>query len=507
MLAMLGDLSERMNRMEVSQREQGGKNWQGSPESSIASRQQEVGAGINLQTLNRTPTKESPNVSPATYFGIRRQQQAGVEGPHARKAEEGVNMGQAPVPGIYRADLPEGRYPGMGMPNGVCVYPGQPGVGMPDAQQRKLALQPFDGKELYHGLGCGFMEWGKEFVRQVGFAERACGFVWPEDIKVDVLGQHLAGKAQTYYRRQVETWWFENQTLVHAMQRLLQSSTTKISPAQSLKLFTAPKASHRKWTDHFLYLTAVSDACGGADNLVLDNIVHYADPHMRTTMLSRLDFHRTDYLRQAEELAQFAQSTELDTHSKSFGRDVVNTVEVAQEFKEKHKSRPSLPRTDTRTCFKCGEVGQIRSRCPKMKKKPSGANYVFAVGRGASRSPGQWILDSGSSRHLVNDPSLLTDPIDCRSECMTAATDGSALRITLQGTVDIQVVALGVVNTVRLLNVHYAENLEGNILSYGLLEARVAFSNIEEGGACCPPVWVVLPSWTWKVATTCWLSR
>uniref|UniRef100_A0AAV1TSQ0 Uncharacterized protein n=1 Tax=Peronospora matthiolae TaxID=2874970 RepID=A0AAV1TSQ0_9STRA len=177
MLAMLGDLFERMNRMEVSQREQGGKNWQGSPDSSIASRQQEVGAGINLQTLSRTPPKESPNVSPATYFGIRRQQQAGVEGPHARKAEEGVNMGQAPVPGIYRAGLPEGRYPGMGMPNGVCVYPGQPGVGMPDAQQRKLALQPFDGKELYHGLGCGFMEWGKEFVRQVGFAERACGFV------------------------------------------------------------------------------------------------------------------------------------------------------------------------------------------------------------------------------------------------------------------------------------------------------------------------------------------
>uniref|UniRef100_A0AAV1TA42 Retrovirus-related Pol polyprotein from transposon TNT 1-94-like beta-barrel domain-containing protein n=1 Tax=Peronospora matthiolae TaxID=2874970 RepID=A0AAV1TA42_9STRA len=107
-----------------------------------------------------------------------------------------------------------------------------------------------------------------------------------------------------------------------------------------------------------------------------------------------------------------------------------------------------------------------------MKKKPSGANFVFAVGRGASRSPGQWILDSGSSRHLVNDPSLLTDPIDYRSECMTAATDGSALRITLQGTVDIQVVALEVVNTVRLLNVQYAENLERNILSYGLLEAK-----------------------------------
>uniref|UniRef100_A0AAV1UTY9 Uncharacterized protein n=1 Tax=Peronospora matthiolae TaxID=2874970 RepID=A0AAV1UTY9_9STRA len=108
-----------------------------------------------------------------------------------------------------------------------------------------------------------------------------------------------------------------------------------------MKLFTAPQASHRNWTDHFLYLTAVSDACGGADSLVLDNDVHYADPHMRTTMLSRLDIHRTDCMRQAEELTQFAQSTEVDTHSKNFGRDVVNAVEPEKELEDKPKPRSS----------------------------------------------------------------------------------------------------------------------------------------------------------------------
>ena len=102
MLVMLRDLSKRVNRMEVSQREQDGKNWQGSPESSIASREKEVGAGINLRTLERTPPKESPNVSPENYFGIRRQQQqAGVEGPHVILAEPGINMGQASVPGVF----------------------------------------------------------------------------------------------------------------------------------------------------------------------------------------------------------------------------------------------------------------------------------------------------------------------------------------------------------------------------------------------------------------------
>ena len=131
------------------------------------------------------------------------------------------------------------------MLNRMYVHPGPQVAGMSDAQHRKLALQPFDGKNLYHGLGRGFLEQVKELVRQVRFAERACGFAWPEDIKVDVMGQHLTGKAQTHYRRQVETWWSEYQTLIHAMRRLFQTSITKISPAQSLNLFTAPNPCHR----------------------------------------------------------------------------------------------------------------------------------------------------------------------------------------------------------------------------------------------------------------------
>ena len=75
-----------------------------------------------------------------------------------------------------------------------------------------------------------------------------------------------------------------------------------------MKLFTAPKSPQRSWTEHYLYLTAVSDACRGMDNLVLDNIVHYADPSMRMTMLSRLNTNRFDFLRQAEELAQVCAS-------------------------------------------------------------------------------------------------------------------------------------------------------------------------------------------------------
>ena len=41
----------------------------------------------------------------------------------------------------------------------------------------------------------------------------------------------------------------------------------------------------------------------------------------------------------------------------------------------------------------------------------------------------------------------MINPTDCQSECLTAATDGGVLRVTKQGSVDIEVVALGVINT------------------------------------------------------------
>ena len=89
-------------------------------------------------------------------------------------------------------NMPAGLLPGMGGPSPMFYQQNQIPMGVPYGRQRKLALQPFDRKELYHGLGSGFIEWGKEFMRQVNFSERACGFVWPGDINVDMLGQHLA---------------------------------------------------------------------------------------------------------------------------------------------------------------------------------------------------------------------------------------------------------------------------------------------------------------------------
>ncbi|KAG3093770.1 hypothetical protein PI124_g10493 [Phytophthora idaei] len=81
-----------------------------------------------------------------------------------------------------------GRFPAQDQNGGSVRYP--------DARQKKLAIRPFNGKVLYVVLGSGFLEWGRRFERQVNIAQSACGFTWPEDVKMDLLSHYLSGTVE-----------------------------------------------------------------------------------------------------------------------------------------------------------------------------------------------------------------------------------------------------------------------------------------------------------------------
>ena len=148
-------------------------------------------------------------------------------------------------------------------------------------------------------------------MRAINLAESSCGFTWSEDVKVDLLVHHLSGMAERYYHKQVDTWWNQRPTLDYVMCQLLATFKTTITASQAMKLFMQKKDSKRTWAEHYLYMVAVSDESGGADSLVLDNIVHHASPELMNVMRAKYDPTRVDYLRHAEDLAHFAQSIEL----------------------------------------------------------------------------------------------------------------------------------------------------------------------------------------------------
>uniref|UniRef100_A0AAV1UYM3 Uncharacterized protein n=1 Tax=Peronospora matthiolae TaxID=2874970 RepID=A0AAV1UYM3_9STRA len=138
------------------------------------------------------------------------------------------------------------------------------------------AIENFDGKEVYPGLGSGFAPCGKRLLRQVRIAEELSGCIWTVDIKMDVLGRYLTGKAGQHFHSQVDTWYTKNPQIWYSMDRMNIKFGPRISRSQSFKLFTCKKKESISWNDHVLYLILVSDAVGCAQDQVLENIAKYA---------------------------------------------------------------------------------------------------------------------------------------------------------------------------------------------------------------------------------------
>ncbi|KAE8951931.1 hypothetical protein PR002_g32821 [Phytophthora rubi] len=115
----------------------------------------------------------------------------------------------------------------------------------------------------------------------------------------------------------------------------------------------------------------------------------------------------------------------------------------------------------------------MKRDCPG-EKTPKGGKVTLAVSSACTTrglaDDGVWILDSGSSVHLVNDESLLRDTVDYVDSWSTA--NGGMHSVTKRGAVELRTVVDGSESRVDLTNVYYSKGVINNIISYGLLEEK-----------------------------------
>ena len=93
---------------------------------------------------------------------------------------------------------------------------------------------------------------------------------------------------------------------------------------------------------------------------------------------------------------------------------------------------------------------------------------VLTVSNPGDKYHGNWILDSGASRHLVHDETLLIDSAACNYE--VAMADSESPNLTQVGNVRLKVIARGLDSTVMLTDVYLVPRLAKNIIFYDKLE-------------------------------------
>ena len=211
--------------------------------------------------------------------------------------------------------------------------------------------------------------------------------------------------------------------------------------------------------------------------------------------MAKYETNRVDHLVHAEDFAHFAQAIEMEARpGRFFGKEVVAHM------------GESTPRRETRTCYGWGRMGHVTADCRSRRtsdknssrRGKSGDNIVLAIGEGISKKgkrhakcnltlaisndrdeeSDDWILDSESSRHLVNNASLLQGVRDCEHECHLA--DGETIKLSRVGRVVLTVKAEGHERDVTLTEVYLAPDLSKNIMSYGKLE-RKGFGLVYDG--------------------------
>lgn len=104
-------------------------------------------------------------------------------------------------------------------------------------------------------------------------------------------------------------WAPEVPTLEQLINKMLEVYDREITVEQAKRFIRAGKPNDRSWTEDYQYTVAVVNPTNCPDRSVIQYICEEATPEMKRAMQTRLDRRRTDYLKQAWDMVDFASTS------------------------------------------------------------------------------------------------------------------------------------------------------------------------------------------------------
>jgi hypothetical protein len=207
-------------------------------------------------------------------------------------------------------------------------------------------------------------------MRRIAIAQIQSGFWWRSEDKVDCLQAHLSGRALRHFETQSPEWMRESPHLEFVMLKLLNAFIVKVTLDQAADFFRRPMPKNRAWNEHYIYLTEVSHSAVGMPRYVLDGIVKYAAPELKSTLLAKASMETTTPLLEAEKMANFVQSMIMEERpARALGRHV-NAIEET-----------SILSVEAIVCSYCKRKGHTVEEC-RTKKGDSNLKNKFNIKKG-----------------------------------------------------------------------------------------------------------------------------
>jgi hypothetical protein len=270
----------------------------------------------------------------------------------------------------------------------------------------------------------------------------------------------------------------ENELQVHVVRQTSNGFFEKEKPAQ------------RSYNEHLNYLLQVNEAGGGHfSRNVLMSLVHRCGADLVHKISARYDCERTDYLKHATELANYADVLWND-------RNIGRTAGRSKRCSAVNAVEPK--RHEARTCHNCQKKGHLAFACSEKKKK----NFEFkAKNRKIDKNVDEsfalnvsnigdneediakdqahvvwpksieWILDSGCGRHLTGNPELFGDDTD-KAGTSLLLPDRTKTRSSRKGNLEMVTQVGSEMRDIVVKDVEFVPVFNRNLLLYVSLEKK-----------------------------------